>query len=29
VFATDIILSYKQVVPKGTTKLDIFIFRDI
>ena len=28
-FATDIILSYKQVVPKGTTKLDIFIFRDI
>ena len=29
VFATDIILSYKQVVPKGTTKLDIFIFRDV
>jgi hypothetical protein len=29
VFATDIILSYKQVVPKGTTKLDIFIFRYI
>ena len=24
-----IILSYNQVVPKGTTKLDIFIFRDI
>jgi hypothetical protein len=29
VFATDIILSYRQVVPKGTTKLDIFIFRYI
>ena len=25
-FAADIILSYKQVVPKCTTKLDIFIF---
>ena len=29
VFATDIILSYKQVVPKGITKLDIVIFRYI
>jgi hypothetical protein len=29
VFATDIILSYKQVVPKCTTQLDIFIFRYI
>ena len=28
-FATDIILSYKQVVPKGITKVDIFIFRYI
>ena len=28
-FAADIILSYMQVVPKCTTKLDIFIFRDI
>ena len=29
VFATDIILSYNQVVPEGTTKLDILIFRDV
>jgi hypothetical protein len=29
VIATDIVLSDKQVVPKGTTKLDIFIFRYI